>query len=143
MKDLSKESLVDEKKIIEKEILDLDKDITEVNRNYQNAELKIKEIQTKIENIKGNIKDLDLRRDKYKEEFDKKLEENFDNLASYKEALDNYSGLAGKKEGMEEFFNNLEKLMISEENFASYKDMEVRDLDKLRGKLSQRKMREI
>ena len=36
---------------------------------------------------------------------------------------------------MEEFFNNLEKLMISEENFASYKDMEVRDLDKLRGKI--------
>lgn len=135
MKDLSKKSLVDEKKILEKEILDLDKDITEVNRNYQNAELKIKEIQTKIENIKENIKDLDLRRDKYKEEFDKKLEENFDNIASYKEALENYSGLAGKKEGMEEFFNNLEKLMISEENFASYKDMEIRDLDKLRGKI--------
>lgn len=135
MKDLSKESLVDEKKILEKEILDLDNDITEVNRNYQNAELKIKEIQTKIENIKENIKDLDLRRDKYKEEFDKKLEENFDNIASYKEALENYSGLAGKKEGMEEFFNNLERLMISEDNFASYKDMEVRDLDKLRGKI--------
>lgn len=135
MKDLSQEGLLEQKNNLAEEIRNLDEYISDINKKYQRSELSIKEIQTKIENIKANIEKLKLRRDKYKEEFETKQKESFKDLAFYRKALENHSKLAGEKEKTEEFFNNLEKLMISEENFASYKDMEVRDLDKLRKKI--------
>lgn len=135
MKDLSKEGLLEQKNTLAEEIRNLDEYISDINKKYQTSELSIKEIQTKKENIRENIEKLILRRDKYKEEFETKQKEGFKDLNSYRKALENHSKLAGKKEITEEFFNNLERLKISEENFSSYKDMKVRNLGKLREKI--------
>lgn len=132
MKDFDEKILEEKSLKLKEEIAGLEKEISDISKAYQKSQLSLKEIQTNIENKKESLKDLSAKAKTYREDFDGKVKESFENKESYQNSLAAFDKLLEKRDEVDTYFKALAKAKISLDNFASYKDQNPKDLEKIK-----------
>lgn len=117
-------------------ISDLEKEIKKTTLLYNELTNKITRIQSDIKNINANINKLEKEKSRNKKDFDNKLDELFDSYDYYKSYLDSYKDLSNRKEEIDKYFSNLEKLNIVYQTYLPYKDKDKVDIEKIDKDLS-------
>ena len=114
----------------------LEEEIKNTTSLYNELTNKKTRLKSNIENLRTNIKNLDLEREKNKSILKEKVNEVFDSYDAYKKSLNRYEDLHARRDDIDQYFKNLEKLRVVYETYISYKDKEKVDLEKIDKKIA-------
>lgn len=138
MDGLNKNDLEYKKEKLKGKIDKLSNNIDLATKFYQDLQLKLRELDSNIKNKKSSIKDLDEKSELYLKEFEEILHKNFEDRKTYELALTSYEKIKEEKDGLEEFFRNMDRLKTSLENYSIYKNEEEKDLSLVNKKIEEK-----
>ncbi|WP_297281311.1 AAA family ATPase [uncultured Anaerococcus sp.] len=136
MDPLNRDYLEDKIKTQKLNINTLEDEIKNITSLYNELTNKNTRLKSNIENLRTNIKNLDLEREKNKTTLEEKINEVFDSYDSYKDSLNKYEDLYARRDDIDQYFKNLEKLRLVYETYISYKDKKKVDLEKIDKKIA-------
>lgn len=128
MDGLDENKLGQNKESIQKKIKTLTDFIEETTKDYQNSQLRLRELGSNIFNKKESIKDLEGKSKAYLKDFENILAKNFEDKISYQKALASFETISKEKDSLEEFFKSMDRVRANLESYEIYKNKEEKDL---------------
>lgn len=127
------EKIAEKQKSIEK----ISKEIEKNKKLYDEIKLKDQELKINIKNTKELIEKTKADKISYKEDFEKRMLEKFENLAEFEKYLDLFDEINAYKDEITSFFKDQERLITLSENYSQYKDLDIIDTSKIERKITE------
>lgn len=127
------EKIADKQKSIEK----ISKEMEENKILYDEIKLKDQELKINIKNTNDLIEKTKADKISYKEDFEKRMLEKFENFAEFEKYLDLFDEINAYKDEITSFFKDQERLITLSENYIQYKDLDIIDTSKIERKISE------
>lgn len=105
--------------------------LEEINKSYTKGLVEINNLSQNIANSQRQIENLEEKDRAYKGEFEEKLAQVFENYGLYKSAKENMARLSPRKDEIEGYFKNLERLLTRLDTYKDFRGKSPVDLIKI------------